>query len=146
MGSGIPVSSIVRRRNPLPSAFPRPPRRGQSGPAPFSPKLGRGRKRIPPPPGFWRGTATPPCWSGWGTGGRGVRSSQAAAWTGEFLALERRCDPKRLPEILKNFLRAGAWLGDHPDHQLTLELRDRYPRALIGAAMARSMADRASSS
>ncbi len=69
-----------------------------------------------------------------GTGGRGVRSSQAAAWTGEFLALERRCDPKRLPEILKNFLRAGAWLGDHPNHQLTLELRDRYPWALIGAA------------
>ena len=66
--------------------------------------------------------------------GRGIRNSQAAAWIGEFLALERRCDPRHLPEILKNLLRAGDWLERHPDHQLALELRDRYPQALLGAA------------
>ena len=72
--------------------------------------------------------------SGGGAGGRGVRGSQAAAWAGEFLALERRCDPKRLPEIMKNFLRAGGWLGDHPDHPLALEVCGSYPQALLGAA------------
>ncbi len=72
--------------------------------------------------------------SGGGTGGRGTRSTQAAAWVGEFLALERRCDSKALPEITKNFLRAGCWLGDHPDHPLTQEVRQRYPQALLGAA------------
>ena len=66
--------------------------------------------------------------------GRGIRNSQAAAWIGEFLALERRCDPNHLPEILKNFIRAGDWLERHQDHQLAQELRDRYPQALLGAA------------
>lgn len=66
--------------------------------------------------------------------GRGIRNSQAAAWIGEFLALERRCDPKRLPEIMKNFLRAGGWLENHPDHPLAQEVQDRCPLALLGAA------------
>lgn len=67
-------------------------------------------------------------------GGRGVRNSQAAAWVGEFLALERRCDSKRLPDILKNFIRVGNWLGEHPDHPITQEVRDCYSQALLGAA------------
>lgn len=68
------------------------------------------------------------------TGGRGVRNSQAAAWVGEFLALEHRCDSKRLPDILKNFIRAGNWLGEHLDHPITQEVRDCYSQALLGAA------------
>lgn len=66
--------------------------------------------------------------------GRGIRNSQASAWLGEFLALERRCDSKRLPELMKNFLRAGGWLGEHPDHPLAKEVGDHYPQALLGAA------------
>ena len=67
-------------------------------------------------------------------GGRGVRNSQAAAWVGEFLSLERRCDSKRLPDILKNFIRAGSWLGEHPDHPMTQEVCACYSQALLGAA------------
>ena len=65
---------------------------------------------------------------------RGLRNSQVSAWTGEFLALERRCDSKRLPDILKNFLRAGGWLGEHPNHSLTAETAARYPHVLHSAA------------
>ena len=65
---------------------------------------------------------------------RGLRVSQAAAWLGEFLALEQRCDSRRLPEIFKHFLQAGAWLGDHPDHPLTGQVGARYPQVLLAAA------------
>nr|MDE7221099.1 hypothetical protein [Oscillospiraceae bacterium] len=65
---------------------------------------------------------------------RGVRNSQATAWISEFLALEQRCGSSRLPEILKNFLRAGAWLGSHPGHPLTEEVRIRYSQTLRAAA------------
>ena len=65
---------------------------------------------------------------------RGLRTSQVSAWTGEFLALERRCDSKRLPDILKNFLRTGGWLGEHPGHPLAKEIAARYSCALHGAA------------
>ena len=65
---------------------------------------------------------------------RDLRGSQVSAWTGEFLALERRCDSRRLPDILKNFLRAVGWLGEHPDHPLAAEIAARYPYALYGAA------------
>ena len=65
---------------------------------------------------------------------RNVRASQASAWLGEFLALEERCDSSRLPEIMRNFLRAGAWLGNRPGHPVVEEVRARYPRALLSAA------------
>ena len=63
-----------------------------------------------------------------------IRNSQASAWIGEFLALERRCDSRHLPDILKNFLRAGSWLGSHPRCPLAEETAVRYPQALYGAA------------
>ena len=65
---------------------------------------------------------------------RGLRGSQVSAWTGEFLSLEQRCDGKRLPDILRNFLRAVGWLGERPNHSLTEETAARYPYALYGAA------------
>lgn len=66
--------------------------------------------------------------------GQDLRSSQATAWIGEFLALERRCASKQLPEIMKNFIRAGSWLGAHPDHPLAEEVQARYSRALLSAS------------
>ncbi len=63
-----------------------------------------------------------------------LRASQAAAWIGEFLALEQRCDPGRLPPLLKNFLRAGGWLGGHPGHPLAAQVYARYPAVLHSAA------------
>lgn len=65
---------------------------------------------------------------------RGLRASQAAAWLSEFLALEQRCDSRRLPEILKNFLRAGAWLGESHGHTLAGQVLARYPQVLFHAA------------
>ena len=66
--------------------------------------------------------------------GRELRNTQAAAWAGEFLALEQRCDSRRLPELLKNFVRAGGWLGEHPGHTLTEEVSSRYPGVLYRVA------------
>ena len=63
-----------------------------------------------------------------------LRASQATAWIGEFLALENRCDGKRLTEVLKNLIRAGDWLGAHPGHALAQELPARYPAVLRAAA------------
>ena len=71
--------------------------------------------------------------------GRRLRASQATAWLGEFLALEQRCDAARLPEILKHFLRAAAWLGEQPGHTLTPQLRERYPQVLF--ALSRQAAE-----
>lgn len=69
-------------------------------------------------------------WAGEG----GLRRSQATAWLSEFLALEQRCDSRRLPEVLKNFLRAGAWLEEYPEDPLSKRIWDRYPRVLSAAA------------
>ena len=66
--------------------------------------------------------------------GKNLRSSQITAWIREFLALERRCDCQRLPEILRNFLRTGPWLDGHTDHPLAEELFARYPYILRSAA------------
>ena len=66
--------------------------------------------------------------------GRGLRTSQATAWLSEFLALEQRCDSKRLSEVLKHFLQAGAWLGAYSDHPLTGQICARYPQALVSAS------------
>ena len=49
------------------------------------------------------------------------RPSQATAWTREFLALERRRDSTRLPEVLRNFTRVGPWLNTCPDQPLAQE-------------------------
>lgn len=63
-----------------------------------------------------------------------LRSAQATAWLSEFLALEQRCDSRRLPEVMKNFLRAGGWLGGHPGHPVAARVRERYPMVLLAAA------------
>ena len=66
--------------------------------------------------------------------GYDLRISQATAWLSEFLALEQRCDVSRLPEIWKNFLRAGAWTGAQPDEPLAVRVWERYPMVLLAAA------------
>ena len=63
-----------------------------------------------------------------------LRSSQATAWLSEFLALERQCDSKRLPELLRSLLRAGGWLGVHPGHPVSADVYARYPAVLFRAA------------
>ncbi len=62
------------------------------------------------------------------------RPSQATAWTREFLALERRRDSTRLPEVLRNFTRVGPWLNTCPDQPLAQEVLARYPHVLLAAA------------
>lgn len=62
------------------------------------------------------------------------RASQATAWIGEFLALEQRCDSKQLSVILKNFLRAGPWLGEYSGHPLVEKICSRYTQVLLAAA------------
>ena len=66
---------------------------------------------------------------------RGASASQAAAWLGQFAALEHCGSAQRLPEMMKNFLRAGGWLGDHPGHPLPEDVLARYPRLLHAAAV-----------
>ena len=65
---------------------------------------------------------------------RMLRASQAEAWIREFLALEQRCDSKQLPVVLKNFLRAGPWLGEYNSHPLAAEVSIRYTGVLLAAA------------
>ena len=64
----------------------------------------------------------------------GLRMSQAAGYLREFLSLEQRCDSGRLSEILKNFLRAGMWMEENPEHTLTRRTFSRYPLALFAAS------------
>ena len=66
---------------------------------------------------------------------RGASASQAAAWLGQFAALEHCGSAQRLPEMMKNFLRAGGWLGDHPGHPLPEDVLARYPQLLHAAAV-----------
>ena len=65
---------------------------------------------------------------------RELRPAQITSWLNEFLALERRCDAGRLPDIFRNFLRTGAWLGECADSSLALQVRERYPQVLLAAA------------
>ena len=65
---------------------------------------------------------------------RGVRTAQAAAWIGEFLALKQRCVAKRLPEILRNLLRAGRWLEANGRHPAVRQLEVGYVPALLSMA------------
>ena len=66
---------------------------------------------------------------------RGLRPAQVTAWIREFLALERRCDSPGLPELLKHFIRTGAWLSECADHPLAVEVRTRYPSVLHAVAV-----------
>ena len=52
----------------------------------------------------------------------------------EFLALEQRENAGGAPAAMKNFLKAGAWLGASSDHPLAREVLDRYPQVLLSAA------------
>ena len=63
-----------------------------------------------------------------------LRLTQATGWLNEFLALEQRCDSKRLPEIFKNFLRTGAFLAENPEGLTTRHVLERYPYVLHAAA------------
>ena len=63
-----------------------------------------------------------------------LRMTQASGWLNEFLALEQRCDSKRLPEIFKNFLRAGGFLSENPNGLTTRHILERYPYVLCAAA------------
>jgi len=65
---------------------------------------------------------------------RDVRPSQAASWIEEFLALAQNCDSGRVTDVLRNFLRAGYWLGRELDHPLSIELCQRYPEVLLAVA------------
>ncbi len=66
--------------------------------------------------------------------GKNVRMTQVNAWLGEFLSLERNPDPKRLPATLKNFLKAGGWLGQNLHHSLARKVLEKYPALLRTAA------------
>ena len=67
-------------------------------------------------------------------GAKRLRMTQASGWLNEFLALEQRCDSKRLPEIFKNFLRAGGFLAENPSGMMTRHILERYPYVLRAAA------------
>ena len=63
-----------------------------------------------------------------------LRMTQASGWLNEFLALEQRCDSKRLPDIFKNFLRTGGFLAENPGGLTTRHILERYPYVLCAAA------------
>ena len=65
---------------------------------------------------------------------RGASASQASSWLGQFLSLEKRCTAQQLPEVMKNFIRSGGWLGDHLAHPLAEDVLSRYPQLLYTAA------------
>ena len=60
--------------------------------------------------------------------------SQAVPRIREFLALEHRCNSARMPEILKNFIRAAPWLGEDLTQPLSVQVCERYPLVLLAAA------------
>ena len=63
-----------------------------------------------------------------------LRMAQITGWLNEFLALEQRCDSKRLPEILKNFIRTAGFLAESSDHLTARHVLERYPYVLHAAA------------
>ena len=65
---------------------------------------------------------------------KGLRSSQVNSRVDEFLSLEEQYNGKRLQDILRNFTKAWAWLGDYPDHPRVVRVEDRYPRVLLNTA------------
>ena len=65
---------------------------------------------------------------------RRLRAQQAMAHLSEFLALEQRCDSTRLSAILRNFLRAAAWLGENRNAPVSRQVLSRYAQVLAGAS------------
>ena len=63
-----------------------------------------------------------------------IRFTQATGWLNEFLALEQRCDSRRLPDIFRNFLRTGAFLAEAPNGAVTRRVLERYAFVLRAAA------------
>ena len=59
---------------------------------------------------------------------------QAVSRMAEFLALSRRCDTARVPEIMKNFVRAAAWLGRDECGETGRRVLAEYPAVLEAAA------------
>ena len=66
--------------------------------------------------------------------GRSLASSRAQGWMKEFLALEERGDSKNLPMVLKNFLKAGGWMGEREGAPLVRKVQSRYPQVLLASA------------
>ncbi len=66
--------------------------------------------------------------------GRSLASSRAQGWIKEFLALEERGDSKNLPMVLKNFLKAGGWMGEREGAPLVRKVQSRYPQVLLASA------------
>ena len=67
-------------------------------------------------------------------GAKRLRMAQITGWLNEFLALEQRCDSKRLPEILKNFIRTAGFLAESPNNLTARHVLERYPNVLHAAA------------
>ncbi len=67
-------------------------------------------------------------------GNKRLRMAQITGWLNEFLALEQRCDSKRLPEILKNFIRTAGFLAESPSNLTARHVLERYPYVLCAAA------------
>lgn len=67
-------------------------------------------------------------------GAKRLRLTQATGWLNEFLALEQRCDSKRLPEVFRSLIRTGAFLAEKPDGLTTRHVLERYPYVLRAAA------------
>ena len=65
--------------------------------------------------------------------GRGLRSSQVTGFLRQFLALETRYDGAQ-PGDLTHFVQAAVWMGANPKAPLTVQVLDRYPQVLWGAA------------
>ena len=67
-------------------------------------------------------------------GGKRLRRTQASGWLNDFLALEQRCDSRRLPDIFKHFLRTAAVLAEESESMTARHVFDHYPRVLCAAA------------
>jgi len=65
-----------------------------------------------------------------------IRDEQAKGYLGQFLSLERKCDPERLPGDLTRLVKAGPFLGANPKAPLSLRTREQYPAVLLAAAEA----------
>ena len=63
-----------------------------------------------------------------------LRQTQATGWLNEFLALEQRCDTRRLGEVLKHFIRTGDFLAEKPEGLTTRHVLERYPHVLRAAS------------
>ena len=65
---------------------------------------------------------------------RRVSDSHALAYLNRFLSLETRCDVKRVPDDLRNFLRALPYLGDRLDAPKSRAVFEHYAAVLRSVA------------